>query len=158
MSKRAGLDRDPARHHRPRVNAKNWRVEGDNSLRASWITDRLLLRGAICLLKVRCGSMAAAPPCAPSTRYNYLALGSGSRTASSPIAGCVRWRTSRSRVLNTITPACWLCDLTVAKLGLYVIKCMPHFSMCTVALVQVGKPMAADLTAKQMAAMLAQLK
>ncbi|MBV2149352.1 pseudoazurin [Sphingobium sp. AS12] len=37
--------------------------------------------------------------------------------------------------------------LTVAKPGLYGIKCMPHYSMGMVALVQVGKVSAAELTA-----------
>jgi len=37
--------------------------------------------------------------------------------------------------------------LTVTKPGLYGIKCMPHFSMGMVALVQVGKPTAADISA-----------
>lgn len=37
--------------------------------------------------------------------------------------------------------------LTVSKPGLYGIKCMPHYSMGMVALVQVGKPTAADVTA-----------
>ena len=37
--------------------------------------------------------------------------------------------------------------LTVSKPGLYGIKCMPHYSMGMVALVQVGKVSAADLAA-----------
>jgi pseudoazurin len=37
--------------------------------------------------------------------------------------------------------------LTVTKPGLYGIKCMPHYSMGMIALVQVGKPTPADLTA-----------
>jgi pseudoazurin len=37
--------------------------------------------------------------------------------------------------------------LTVTKPGLYGIKCMPHYSMGMVALVQVGKPSAADIAA-----------
>ena len=37
--------------------------------------------------------------------------------------------------------------LTVAKPGLYGIKCMPHYSMGMVALVQVGKVTPADLAA-----------
>ncbi|NWK96437.1 pseudoazurin [Sphingobium lactosutens] len=37
--------------------------------------------------------------------------------------------------------------LTVTKPGLYGIKCMPHYSMGMVALVQVGKPTAAEITA-----------
>lgn len=37
--------------------------------------------------------------------------------------------------------------LTVTKPGLYGIKCMPHFSMGMVALIQVGKPTAADINA-----------
>ncbi len=37
--------------------------------------------------------------------------------------------------------------LTVSKPGLYGVKCMPHYSMGMVALVQVGKPTAADVTA-----------
>lgn len=37
--------------------------------------------------------------------------------------------------------------LKVSEPGLYGIKCMPHYSMGMVALVQVGKPSAADLTA-----------
>ncbi|AYO78126.1 MULTISPECIES: pseudoazurin [Sphingobium] len=59
--------------------------------------------------------------------------------------------------------------LTVSKPGLYGIKCMPHYSMGMVALVQVGKPTAADVTAakavklppfaaKRMNAALAQVK
>lgn len=59
--------------------------------------------------------------------------------------------------------------LTVTKVGLYGIKCMPHFSMGMVALVQVGKPAPADiaaakavklppLAAKRMGAMLAGTK
>ncbi|EKU75677.1 MULTISPECIES: pseudoazurin [Sphingobium] len=41
--------------------------------------------------------------------------------------------------------------LTVSKPGLYGIKCMPHYSMGMVALVQVGKPTAADVTAAKAA-------
>ncbi|PZU57410.1 MAG: pseudoazurin [Sphingobium sp.] len=37
--------------------------------------------------------------------------------------------------------------MTVTKAGLYGIKCMPHYSMGMVALVQVGKPTAADISA-----------
>lgn len=37
--------------------------------------------------------------------------------------------------------------MTVTKPGLYGIKCMPHYSMGMVALVQVGKPTAADIAA-----------
>ena len=37
--------------------------------------------------------------------------------------------------------------LTVTKSGLYGIKCMPHYSMGMVALIQVGKPTAADIAA-----------
>lgn len=37
--------------------------------------------------------------------------------------------------------------LTVSKPGLYGIKCMPHYSMGMVALVQAGKPSAADIAA-----------
>jgi pseudoazurin len=37
--------------------------------------------------------------------------------------------------------------MTVTKSGLYGIKCMPHYSMGMVALVQVGKPTTADITA-----------
>ncbi|QHD68128.1 pseudoazurin [Sphingobium yanoikuyae] len=59
--------------------------------------------------------------------------------------------------------------LTVSRPGLYGIKCMPHYSMGMVALVQVGKPTAADVTAakavklppfaaKRMNAALAQVK
>ena len=59
--------------------------------------------------------------------------------------------------------------LTVSKPGLYGIKCMPHYSMGMVALVQVGKPTAADVAAakavklppfaaKRMNAALAQVK
>lgn len=59
--------------------------------------------------------------------------------------------------------------MTVTKAGLYGVKCMPHYSMGMVALVQVGKPSAADiaaakavklppLAAKRMAAMLAGVK
>ena len=59
--------------------------------------------------------------------------------------------------------------LTVSKPGLYGIKCMPHYSMGMVALVQVGKPTAANVTAakavklppfaaKRMNAALAQVK
>lgn len=59
--------------------------------------------------------------------------------------------------------------MTVTKPGLYGIKCMPHFSMGMVALVQVGKPGATDLAAaravklppfaaKRMTAMLAKVK
>lgn len=59
--------------------------------------------------------------------------------------------------------------LTVSKPGLYGIKCMPHYSMGMVALIQVGKPTAADLAAakavklppfaaKRMAAMLGKVK
>lgn len=38
-------------------------------------------------------------------------------------------------------------SMTVTKPGLYGIKCMPHYSMGMVALVQVGKPSAADISA-----------
>lgn len=38
-------------------------------------------------------------------------------------------------------------DMTVTKPGLYGIKCMPHYSMGMVALVQVGKVKPADLAA-----------
>lgn len=38
-------------------------------------------------------------------------------------------------------------SMTVAKPGLYGIKCMPHYSMGMVALVQVGKPTTAEVTA-----------
>lgn len=59
--------------------------------------------------------------------------------------------------------------MTVTKAGLYGVKCMPHYSMGMVALVQVGKPSAADiaaakavklppLAAKRMGAMLAGVK
>jgi pseudoazurin len=59
--------------------------------------------------------------------------------------------------------------LTVSKPGLYGIKCMPHYSMGMVALVQVGKPTPADvaaakavklppLAAKRMTAALAKVK
>ncbi|MDI1294563.1 MAG: pseudoazurin [bacterium] len=59
--------------------------------------------------------------------------------------------------------------MTVSKPGLYGIKCMPHYSMGMVALVQVGKPTAADITAakavklppfaaKRMTALLAMVK
>lgn len=59
--------------------------------------------------------------------------------------------------------------LTVTKPGLYGIKCMPHYSMGMVALVQVGKPTPADISAakavklppfaaKRMNAALAQVK
>lgn len=59
--------------------------------------------------------------------------------------------------------------LTVTKPGLYGIKCMPHFSMGMVGLIQVGKPTAADIAAakaakmpplslKRMTAMLAKVK
>ncbi|ABQ67051.1 pseudoazurin [Rhizorhabdus wittichii RW1] len=37
--------------------------------------------------------------------------------------------------------------MTVSAPGLYGIKCMPHYSMGMVALVQVGQPAAADLVA-----------
>ncbi len=37
--------------------------------------------------------------------------------------------------------------LKVTKPGIYGIKCMPHYSMGMVALVQVGTPTAADITA-----------
>jgi pseudoazurin len=37
--------------------------------------------------------------------------------------------------------------LTVTKPGLYGVKCMPHYSMGMVALVQVGKPTAEDIAA-----------
>jgi len=37
--------------------------------------------------------------------------------------------------------------LTVTKPGLYGIKCLPHYSMGMVALVQVGQPTAADISA-----------
>lgn len=60
-------------------------------------------------------------------------------------------------------------SMTVDTPGLYGIKCMPHYSMGMVALVQVGKPTPADiaaakavklppLAAKRMAAMLAQVR
>lgn len=60
-------------------------------------------------------------------------------------------------------------SMTVTKPGLYGIKCMPHYSMGMVALVQVGKVAPADLTAakavklppfaaKRMTAMLAKVK
>lgn len=60
-------------------------------------------------------------------------------------------------------------SMTVDKPGLYGIKCMPHYSMGMVALVQVGKPTPADiaaakavklppLAAKRMTAMLAQVR
>lgn len=59
--------------------------------------------------------------------------------------------------------------MTVTKAGLYGVKCMPHYSMGMVALVQVGKPSAADiaaakavklppLAAKRMGAMLTGVK
>ena len=59
--------------------------------------------------------------------------------------------------------------MTVSKPGLYGIKCMPHYTMGMVALVQVGKPSAADiatakavklppLAAKRMTALLAKVK
>ena len=59
--------------------------------------------------------------------------------------------------------------MAVTKAGLYGVKCMPHYSMGMVALVQVGKPSAADiaaakavklppLAAKRMGAMLAGVK
>jgi len=59
--------------------------------------------------------------------------------------------------------------MTVSKPGLYGIKCMPHYSMGMVALVQVGKPTPADiaaakavklppLAAKRMTAILAKVK
>jgi len=59
--------------------------------------------------------------------------------------------------------------LTVTKPGLYGIKCMPHYGMGMVALVQVGKPTVADIAAaravkmpplamKRIAASLAQVK
>lgn len=59
--------------------------------------------------------------------------------------------------------------MTVTKTGLYGIKCLPHYSMGMVALVQVGKPTAADIAAaravklppfaaKRMTAMLARVK
>lgn len=59
--------------------------------------------------------------------------------------------------------------LKVTEPGLYGIKCMPHYSMGMVALVQVGKPAAADiaaakavklppLAAKRMTAALAKVK
>lgn len=38
-------------------------------------------------------------------------------------------------------------SMTVTKPGLYGIKCMPHYSMGMVALVQVGKPSNADIAA-----------
>lgn len=41
--------------------------------------------------------------------------------------------------------------LKVTEPGLYGIKCMPHYSMGMVALVQVGKPGAADLAAAKAA-------
>ncbi|MDF0544421.1 pseudoazurin [Sphingobium sp. H39-3-25] len=37
--------------------------------------------------------------------------------------------------------------MTVSKPGLYGIKCMPHYSMGMVALVQVGKPTPTDIAA-----------
>lgn len=37
--------------------------------------------------------------------------------------------------------------LTVTKPGLYGIKCLPHYSMGMVALIQAGKPAAADIAA-----------
>jgi pseudoazurin len=60
-------------------------------------------------------------------------------------------------------------SMTVDTPGLYGIKCMPHYSMGMVALVQVGKPTPADiaaakavklppLAAKRMTAMLAQVR
>lgn len=59
--------------------------------------------------------------------------------------------------------------ITVTKPGLYGIKCMPHYSMGMVALIQVGRPTTADITAakavklppfaaKRMTAMLAKVK
>jgi len=59
--------------------------------------------------------------------------------------------------------------MTVTKPGLYGIKCMPHFSMGMVALVQVGKVTSADIAAakavklppfaaKRMTAMLEKVK
>ncbi len=59
--------------------------------------------------------------------------------------------------------------MTVTKPGLYGIKCMPHYSMGMVALIQVGKPTAADIAAakavklppfaaKRMSAALAKVK
>jgi pseudoazurin len=59
--------------------------------------------------------------------------------------------------------------MTVTKPGLYGIKCLPHYSMGMVALVQVGKVTPADLTAaravklppfaaKRMTAMLGKVK
>jgi pseudoazurin len=60
-------------------------------------------------------------------------------------------------------------SITVTKAGLYGIKCMPHYSMGMVALVQVGKPTTADVdaakavklppfAAKRMTAYLAKVK
>lgn len=60
-------------------------------------------------------------------------------------------------------------SMTVKKSGLYGIKCMPHYSMGMVALVQVGKVAPADIAAakamklppmaaRRMAAMLAKVK
>lgn len=37
--------------------------------------------------------------------------------------------------------------MTVVKPGLYGVKCMPHYSMGMIALIQVGKPTAADVAA-----------
>ncbi|BBD99978.1 pseudoazurin [Sphingobium amiense] len=59
--------------------------------------------------------------------------------------------------------------MKVTKPGLYGVKCMPHFAMGMVALVQVGKPTPADIAAaraaklppfaaKRMNAMLAKVK
>ncbi|MFC0305948.1 pseudoazurin [Rhizorhabdus histidinilytica] len=59
--------------------------------------------------------------------------------------------------------------MTVSAPGLYGIKCMPHYSMGMVALVQVGQPAAADvaaakavklppLAAKRMTALLAKVR
>lgn len=41
--------------------------------------------------------------------------------------------------------------LTVVKPGLYGIKCMPHYSMGMVALIQVGKPAASEIAAARAA-------
>ncbi len=60
-------------------------------------------------------------------------------------------------------------SMKVSKPGLYGVKCMPHYSMGMVALVQVGKPAAADIAAakavklppfaaKRMTALLAKVK
>ncbi|KRB85291.1 plasmid stabilization protein [Sphingomonas sp. Root710] len=42
-------------------------------------------------------------------------------------------------------------SMTVTKPGLYGIKCMPHYTMGMVALVQVGHPSAADVAAAKAA-------